>query len=177
MPALGNLVLSQVMNNQHKDTLLAAVDSHFPAEGIGHQAGHSTTSRFRVRAIAAACIVAITVGVVLAILVIGTSNRTATERDFIEYWAAGTQLLHGANPYDVAATMALEQGAGFHGSKPRVTFSPPILLFLLLPLGFVGAKVGFILWSLAAISSLLISIPPGLWILNGRPQSGLHFCG
>ena len=130
----------------------------------------------KARPVAAACIIFATIALVLGIFEIGVSDYTAAKRDFIEYWATGTLLLHGNNPYDIEATLQLEHEAGLEGTKPRVTFSPPVLLFLLLPLGLLSAKSGFILWSLMVLSSLFISVWL-LWILNGRPDSGLHFCG
>ena len=64
----------------------------------------------------------------------------------------------------------------FEGDKPKISFSPPVAFFLMLPLGFFGAKGGLILWSLALLTSLSISNWL-LWILNGRPDSRYHLLG
>jgi hypothetical protein len=128
------------------------------------------------RVVAASCIVVAGFFLVAGILFFGLSNKSAANRDFIEYWAAGQQLVHGANPYDGAAVLRLERTVGFDGDKPKITFSPPVAFFLVLPLGFVSAKSGMILWSLALLTSLSISNWI-LWILNGRPGSRYHLLG
>lgn len=128
------------------------------------------------RVLAAAAIVLASVCLLVGMLIVGVSDKYAANRDFIEYWAAGHQLIHNANPYDATETFELQRAAGLEDSEPQVTFSPPVALCLLLPLGVVSAKTGLILWTLALIASLLGSIQM-LWILNGRPESGYHFCG
>jgi hypothetical protein len=114
-------------------------------------------------------------------LVVGTyaaflTDKDATERDFIEYWAAGQQLIHGANPYDAVAILRLQRAAGLEEQKPKITFSPPTLLLITLPLGFFSPKVGLILWLLVLVTCLILSIWL-IWVLCGRPDSGLHYCG
>jgi hypothetical protein len=128
------------------------------------------------RVLAAAAIVAAGVCFVTGVYVAGLSDKSATERDFIQYWAAGQQLVHGANPYDIAAILRIERAAGLDGNQPKVTFSPPVAFFLFLPLGFVSAKTGLILWLLALLGCLSLAIWI-LWILNGRPDSRYHLLG
>jgi hypothetical protein len=128
------------------------------------------------RVVAAACIVAACFCFVVGMFVVFLNDKSAAQRDFIEYWAAGQQLTHGANPYDAAAILRLERAVGFDGNQPKVTFSPPVALFLALPLGYVSPKTGLILWLLVLVASLSASIWI-LWILHGRPDSGLHLCG
>jgi hypothetical protein len=128
------------------------------------------------RIVAASCIVVAGFCLVVGILFFGLSDKSAANRDFIEYWAAGQQIIHGANPYDGAAILRLERAQEFDGNKAKITFSPPVAFFLVLPLGFVSAKAGVILWTLALLASLAISIWI-LWILNGRPSSRLHLLG
>lgn len=128
------------------------------------------------RVLAALAIVAASTCLLVGMLVAGVSEKYAANRDFIEYWAAGHQLIHNANPYDATATFQLQRAAGLEDSEPQVTFSPPVALCLLLPLGLLSAKTGLILWTLTLIASLLVSIQL-LWILNGRPDSGYHICG
>lgn len=82
------------------------------------------------RVLAAAAIVAAGVCFVTGVYVAGLSDKSATERDFIQYWAAGQQLVHGANPYDIAAILRIERAAGLDGNQPKVTFSPPVAFFL-----------------------------------------------
>lgn len=128
------------------------------------------------RVFAAICIVIATVGFVVGVLVVQLTDTYAASRDFIEYWAAGEQLIHGANPYDAGATLRIERAVGFPRADPQITLSPPAALCVLLPLGLVSPKTGLVLWSLALLASLLGSIWI-IWALNGRPGSGYHFCG
>lgn len=128
------------------------------------------------RMLAAGLIVAACALFVLGLYASFLSNRDATQRDFIEYWAAGQQLVHRANPYDPVGIMRLERGMGLKDRQPKVSLSPPTFLFLTLPLGLVGPKAGLILWLAILYSSLSVSIWL-IWILNGRPSNGLQLCG
>jgi hypothetical protein len=128
------------------------------------------------RVLAAGGIVLATAVLVVGILIAGLTDKYAANRDFIEYWATAQQLVLHQNPYDSAAILRMERGAGMESSEPQITFSPPVALGLLFPLGFVSPKIGLTLWMLALIASLLISVWI-IWILNGRPDSGVHFCG
>lgn len=128
------------------------------------------------RAVAAACIVAAGLFFVIGLFVTGLTDKNASQRDFIQYWAAGQQLIHHANPYDFDAILRLERAVGLEGEVPKISFSPPVALFLVLPLGLVGAKTGLILWLLVQLGCLLLSVRV-LWIVNGRPASGLQFTG
>jgi len=121
------------------------------------------------RKLAAFCILAVGAG----ILIFAVSTSSAGQRDFISYWAAGKQLIHGANPYDGPAILALERTAGLEGDRPLLMRNPPIALFLSLPLGFVGARAGMIVWMLLLMASLMASVRM-IWILFGRRADRLH---
>jgi hypothetical protein len=127
------------------------------------------------RVVAAVCIAAACFCFVVGMFVAFLSDKNATERDFIEYWAAGQQLTHGENPYDATAILRLERAVGLEGNQPKVTFSPPVAFFLSLPLGYVSPKTGLILWLLVLSACLSASIWI-LWMMHGRPDSGLHLC-
>jgi hypothetical protein len=114
------------------------------------------------------------VGVGLLVFIAHLNN--ASQRDFIEYWSAGQLLVHKSNPYDVATTLALQRGAGYKGTFPQITYSPPVALFIALPLGLVSANAGLILWMIALLGSLVVSIRL-LWDLHGRPNNSLHLLG
>jgi Glycosyltransferase family 87 len=123
------------------------------------------------------------VGIAVLMLAVGVSILTyamsaneAAHRDFVCYWAAGQQLAHHGNPYDGEAILHLEKSIGYKESYPFFMRNPPTAFFLALPLGFVGAKMGVVLWSLAIIACLMVSIRL-LWILNGRPPDRLHLTG
>ena len=105
-----------------------------------------------------------------------TSKERIANRDFIEYWAAGQQLIHGENPYAAHSILAIERSVGWHGLAPIIMFNPPSGLLLTLPLGIVSPKTGYLLWSLFALGSWLGSIHM-LWNMNGRPNNDLHFIG
>jgi hypothetical protein len=124
------------------------------------------------RVLAAACILAIGA----SIFVFAVSNDSAGQKDFVEYWASGQQLMHGANPYDSQAVYRLERSAGFDGDHPLLTFSPPVVLILALPLGMLSAKTGVILWLLAILVALVVSIRM-IWEMHGRPENRLHLLG
>ncbi len=127
----------------------------------------------RLRKFAAAGIIAIGACLVVAILVFGVNQKTATGRDFIQYWAAEQQLAHGANPYDTAALFRVERSAGMGFPGALVSLSPPVASAYALPLGWVSAKTGLILWMLLLLACLSVSVWI-LWLLHGRPESRWH---
>jgi hypothetical protein len=124
------------------------------------------------RVIAAFALIAISVG--LLILIVKINN--AGQRDFISYWAAGQQLVHGANPYDSVAIQALERSAGYDLEYHLIMRNPPEALFLALPLGFVRPNTGIVLWMLALLASLVVSIRM-LRTMLGHPSNSLHLLG
>jgi len=128
------------------------------------------------RKLAAAGIVVAGLALLVAIYALGLTPTQVTDRDYIQYWAAGRQLAHHANPYDVAAIFALEQQAGMQADDPKVSVSPPVALELALPLGWMSAKPGLIVWLVCEMAAVLISIWL-LWRLCGRPDTRLHLLG
>lgn len=130
-----------------------------------------------VRFLVAACIVVAGHLFVLGILTFGVTSRDVTERDFISYWAAGQQLMHGASPYDIEAVRNLERAEGGSKNQPLLVMrNPPVAFFLALPLGLVSPKIGLSLWLLVLLACLSISIWV-LWLLNGRPDNRYHLLG
>jgi hypothetical protein len=126
------------------------------------------------RVLAAVCITAAGLGFLVAVFSIGLSDRNAAERDFISYWAAGQQLMHGANPYDLDAVQGLERAVGRKDSQLVLTMrNPPIAFFLAWPLGLVSPKTGLIVWLFVLLGCLVLSVRL-LWLLNGRPASIYH---
>jgi hypothetical protein len=128
-----------------------------------------------IRKLAAAAIAAVGV-FILAFTMITDESGNAGNRDFIEYWAAGQLLVHHANPYDPTSVLKLEKSAGWHGSGPQVMLSPPVVLFLTLPLGLVSAGIGAIFWSLLIVGSMMGSIRL-IWSLHRQPPNRLHLLG
>lgn len=136
----------------------------------------AVTETSPLRIFAAACMIAVGFCFVAGFYYFSVSEKAAANKDFIAYWAAGRQLAHGANPYDDAAVLHLEQAVGLEGNTAVIMRNPPIAFFLALPLGFIGAKAGFILWSLVLLGSLSLANWM-IWIVNGSPDSRLHLLG
>ncbi len=124
------------------------------------------------RVIAAVLMLALGVG----ILTVAMTSSNAANRDFVSYWAAGQQLVHHASPYDGEAILSLERAAGFVDNRPFFMRNPPVAFFLALPLGFIGERAGAVVWSLAIVAALMVSIRL-LWIMHGRPHDRLHLVG
>jgi hypothetical protein len=98
-------------------------------------------------------------------------------RDYIFFWATGQQLAHHANPYDAAGTTQLERSAGLPANlNPGVMRNPPWALPLVYPLGFISLRVGWMLWALFLLSSLVVSVHL-LWIIYGRPSNRRYLLG
>jgi hypothetical protein len=101
----------------------------------------------------------------------------AGSRDYVVFWATGQQLVHHANPYDGEAILRIERSAGLP-AKDGVLFmrNLPWNLPLAYPLGFIGARPGALLWSLALLACLLYSVYI-LWLLHGRQRNSLPWLG
>jgi hypothetical protein len=80
-------------------------------------------------------------------------RANVSRRDSIAYWTAGRLLLHRQNPYDAGTVLRLEQEQGYTDAKPLVLRTPPWSLFVVLPLGLVGA-----FWAWVAYGSLCCSL-------------------
>lgn len=127
------------------------------------------------RKLISAAIACLLLAVSIGVLAYVTSRDHIANGDFIEYWAAGQLLVHGANPYDPNRISAMEVSAGRH-REPALLYNPPLAVFLTLPLGVVRPRVGYVLWSLFILGAWLGSVHL-LWIMNGRSRNALHFIG
>ena len=85
-------------------------------------------------------------------------RANVSQRDSIQYWAAGKLLIHRDNPYDVGSTIELERQQGYAQDRPVLVRTPPWSLFLFLPLGLVNAFWGWLLWMAASALSLIVAI-------------------
>ena len=104
-------------------------------------------------------------------------SGAAGTRDYIEYWSAGRQLIHHANPYESDAILKLELSAVFpSGVSTLVMGNPPTALLLVLPLGLVGTMTGELLWELLLVISLIVSVQI-LRSMNRSPKNLLHLLG
>jgi hypothetical protein len=131
----------------------------------------------RVRVALAALIAVAGAVLVLAIYMVGITDSSAAESDFISYWAAGHLLVHGQNPYDIQAVHALEIAAGRNPGEPVLMMrNPPVAFFMALPFGWIGPKAGVIVWMFILLGALGLASRL-LWEINGRPDSLLNFFG
>jgi len=128
------------------------------------------------RIAAAALIVAAGFATVLTLFSYGLTDKNASERDFIEYWAAAHLLVQGGNPYDAGDLLRLEHSAGMAGEEASITPSPPLVLIFALPLAWMGAKAGLIFWLSEQFTCILAAIGL-LWRLHERSPRGYHWFG
>jgi hypothetical protein len=124
-------------------------------------------------AVAAACIVAIGLLFVGGVFAASLTDKDGADRDFIEYWAAERQFIHGASPYDSNAMDRIETAAGMTRDQPLISFSPPVALLFGLPLGLLSAKTGLIVWMTALFASLAASLWL-VWRMHGCPDTLLY---
>jgi len=127
-------------------------------------------AEFLVVAVCTATFAFTTLGIGVALM-----NRDAAgSRDFVEYWAAGQQIVHRANPYDDAAIHALERSAGFPSGVPTLIMAnPPSALLLVLPLGVLGPRAGELFWEILLLASLIASIQM-VRRMHGSPKNLKH---
>jgi hypothetical protein len=105
------------------------------------------------------------------------TGNSPGHHDFVSYWTAGHQLLNHSNPYDGAAILNAELGAGFpHDAQVLVMRNPPWALGLVLPLGLLGVRIGSAVWTLALIGCLIASVRMTAELL-GDAKSRLHLFG
>jgi len=91
----------------------------------------------------------------LGAVAVVTSYEHNGTRDFVEYWAAGVQLVHGQNPYDVDAIWKLEKSAGSRFSV--VLMNPPFIMSIVAPLGVLDSVAAARWWLLLQIVSCAAS--------------------
>jgi len=96
-------------------------------------------------------------------------------RDFVEYWAAGSLLAHHANPYDSGAILRLERTVGFN-LPAQIMANPPWTLPLVLPLGFLSPRAGYLLWMLSSLACLVASVRI-VWAMHGCPTTQWNILG
>ncbi len=89
------------------------------------------------------------------------------KRDYLAYWTAGQLLVQHQNPYSANPILEIERRQGFTESKALVLRTPPWSLFIMLPLGFVGAYWGWFLWMAISVVSLMVAIRI-CWRVFGR---------
>ncbi len=76
-------------------------------------------------------------------------------KDYISYWSAGQLLAKRGNPYSYSQVLAIERTQGYRLATPIIMRNPPWALFLTLPLGWAGARVGLVLWTAALMGCIV----------------------
>ena len=127
------------------------------------------------RILAAGIIVAGAV-ILAAVFALSLQEKDAAARDYIGYWAAGRQIVRGADPYNVDEVLHLEKSVGLGDLQIKITPSPPVGLAVVIPLGFLGARNGLLFWMMLQIACLSIALWL-IWRLAGSPSSRLHLFG
>ena len=79
------------------------------------------------RRLAAALIVSTGTFLVCAIFSIGLSNKSATDRDYIQYWAAGHLLAEHANPYNLQRFSGLSRQQDSKARIQKLRSARPLL--------------------------------------------------
>lgn len=103
----------------------------------------------------------------------------AANRDSIQYWAAGTLLLHRSNPYSVVDVQALESSQGYAAKRPLMVRMPPWSVWMILPEGLSSSYWAWVLWMLCLFVSLVFSMRIS-WRLYGsgpKPPDIFLLCG
>src|SRR6266567_8000918 len=73
-------------------------------------------------------------------------RATVATRDSIQYWATGTLLLRGQNPYSVASVQALESSQGWAEARPLMLRTPPWSVWMVLPEGLFSSFWAGVVW-------------------------------
>lgn len=121
------------------------------------------------------CLLALVFAADIGLLLV--TGKGAERRDFISYWAAGQQLAHHEDPYDPAATLALERTFGFPaGGEALIVRNPPTALPLVAPLGCIGFRTAAFIWSVLLLAFWLASLYL-LWVMYGRPRRVFRILG
>jgi hypothetical protein len=97
------------------------------------------------------------------------------QRDYIQYWAGAKLLVHGGNPFDAERVLELEQNEGYTADRPVVIRTPPWSLPLFLPLGWMSAFWGWVLWMAASAAALWFAVRQ-CWALLGRTPESRSLC-
>ena len=99
--------------------------------------------------------------------------------DFVEYWAAGSLILAGQNPYDPGLMFELERSVGYRGERALMMLNPPPVLTIVMPFALLPYRQASVLW-LVLNTAVLIWSCKILWEFNrGSPQKRwvANLCG
>jgi len=75
--------------------------------------------------------------------------------DYVEYWTAAHLLASHHNPYSLGEMFQAERPLGMNGPVPLMLLSPPWLMGIILPLGFVQSYIlGWFAWTAVLITAI-----------------------
>jgi len=78
--------------------------------------------------------------------------------DYVEYWTAAHLLASHHNPYSMGEMFQAEKPLGMNGPVPLMLLSPPWLMGIILPLGFVKSYIlGWFLWTAVLMAAIALS--------------------
>ena len=81
-----------------------------------------------------------------------------SNRDSIQYWAAGKLMVHRHNPYSVQDVQALESSQGYPEKRPLMLRTPPWSVWMTLPVGLLSSYWAWVVWLAILLASLVISM-------------------
>jgi len=96
--------------------------------------------------------------VVLAFILLPRQDSTALPNDFAFHWIAAKLVLAGSNPYSPQETLDLQRRLSFAGKGPLVALSPPWVLPLVVPFGWLSFATATSLWFALGLGTVLVSI-------------------
>ncbi len=132
--------------------------------------------RFVEPVVVVSCFLALGVFVIALCALLITGNSPGT-RDVVSFWAAGRQIVHHADPYDIVSVRAIELSVGFADSASTLIMrNPPSALAMVMPLGFFDLRLAALLWAVLLLGALGLSVHL-LWVMHGRPDNKIHFLG
>jgi len=78
--------------------------------------------------------------------------------DYVEYWTAAHLLAAHRNPYSLGDMFQGEKSLGMNGPVPLMLLSPPWVMGLIVPLGFVKSYIlGWFLWTAILMAAVAVS--------------------
>jgi hypothetical protein len=132
------------------------------------------TNKYSLEFLAVFAVFLIATTICVAGTLIGVFSARPSHHDTICFWTSSHLLVRGSNPYDQQAIGDLQARLGFPVDKSHVfiTREPPPALFLMLPLGWLGPRIGAVAWSLILAAFFALSMWAIRGIVNGPYERG-----
>ncbi|MBV8477184.1 MAG: DUF2029 domain-containing protein [Acidobacteria bacterium] len=107
--------------------------------------------------------ISVLVAAILGSMVLWRDSKLAVA-DFTAFWIAGHQLVRMHNPYDRSYALRVERSMGFTESRPLMMRNPPWALWVVIPLGVLGARAARLVWTVCLVIILWVSAVQ-LWLI------------